>query len=45
MNKIYEPKTAAEFCLNLCRLIDDIQDENIREYQEKMIKEGKKVDD
>lgn len=45
MKRVYEPKTAAEFCLNLLRLIDDIQDENIREYQEKKIKEGKKIDD
>lgn len=45
MKKIYEPKTTEEFCLNLGRIIDDIQEENIREYQEKMTKEGKNIDD
>lgn len=45
MKRIYEPKTTEEFCLNLGRIIDDIQEENVREYQEKMIKEGKKIYD
>jgi len=45
MKRMYEPKTSAEFFLNLLRIIDDIQDENIKEYQEKMIKEGKKIND
>ena len=34
-----------KFILKLTKLVNQIEEENIREYQEKKIMDGKKVDD